>query len=899
MISSPVVAPRLIGRDDECAFLMRRLDEAVRGGDACVVRVEGEPGMGKTRLIGEVRRRAGELNAVVVAANGLERVNEPYAAFVLGIARAVDAYAESRDDAADLRAIAGGLDPSAALQKAARLATVAAAARRLVRRRPLALIVDDAHWVDDASLDLVAFLAGELAGEAFFVLTAARPEGRPALEKRLRGAHVVLLRALADRDVATLLREALRDRGRLEVERLRRIVALAEGNPLFALELLRDALAGADDAATPSFAYPIVERWEPLDAEARETLLLAAAFGEIDVAGLAAVAGSDAAAVEEALERAERLDLIGRDAKGWRFHHALARTAIEALLPARRRADVHRRIGMLLESRADVESARLAYHWRFAGDAERTQRYEEAAGDRARALHDYRAAADFFERALTAQPDGADAGARLNEKLAAAALGDGDAERARAPLDAALHAYANAGDGAGQARLLLLRSRLRWFDGAPRDALEDAERALALVAPAGASSLLFAVRVRLAQIHQLAGRTAEAKRQLEAAEALRAHGDPERVVVFLNTRAMLRADAWDDRFLDDYAEAIALAESIAHVELVVSTKNNLGLNAFLTGRRETALSALESSTALSYELAMRWHTSNDLLSLARVRYVFGDVRGARAALVDALAVAPEPRRFAAWAFACGVPIALDAGDDVLLARIAADETLLARTLAGGDHADIGYVTCAFVRLREARGETSTIPALLSAALDALGPAARPLFLCAEVARCGAPGDVLRARALLEAGPRDVSRAAERALFDSYAARRAKRRAEAVRCASLAAERYGELSWELPRARALEVAERHADALRAYRTAGCVRDVERLERAGHGDDPLDALTPREREVAALALDGRSNREIAARLGLSERTVGNHLQSVFNRLGIGSRRELGALAAAARD
>jgi DNA-binding NarL/FixJ family response regulator len=144
--------------------------------------------------------------------------------------------------------------------------------------------------------------------------------------------------------------------------------------------------------------------------------------------------------------------------------------------------------------------------------------------------------------------------------------------------------------------------------------------------------------------------------------------------------------------------------------------------------------------------------------------------------------------------------------------------------------------------------------------------------------------------LLDAPERDRSRAAERALFDAYAALRRRRRAEAAQLALAAAEAYGELNWVLQQARALELAGREADALRIYRAAGSARDIARFESSGRAADPLAPLTPREREIAQLVLAGRSNREAGALLGLSERTVGNHVQSIFNRLGIGSRREL---------
>jgi DNA-binding CsgD family transcriptional regulator len=893
MISSPLVAPRLVGRDDECAFLMRRLDDVLHRGAASLTLVEGDAGMGKTRLIAELRRRAHELHALTISAFSLEHVREPYAPFALAVARAIDGAPPAL--AAEMRAIAAALDPDVALHKVKRLRAVAAALRAIARERAVAIFFEDVHWADRASLDLLAFFAVELAAVPLFVVVTQRPgEMSAALAGALRvGAHTVRLGPLADRDVATLLRETLRRHGSIGADRLRRIVELAGGNPLFALELMRNAVAGAADDVAPAIAYPIVQRWESLDRAAREILVAAAAAGEIEPAFVAQVIERGSEDVEDALERARRYQLVEleRGSGRWRFQHALTRAAIEAEIAPRRRPAIHRRIGELLEARAEsVEPARLAYHWAFADDGERAARYNEAAGNRAAALHDYSTAQRFFAAALKTAPADDATAARLNEKLASAALIEAASSRAAEPIEAALRAYEALGDDLGVARMEMHRSRRAWFDEDPAASLAAAERALAAAEPFGPSAQLFDVRVRLAQIHQISGRPAETRRELDAAGALLEHASPDARIRFLNARAMFRADAWEiDGFVGDYREAIEIAEKLGHVELLVSTQNNLALNALLTGRRDEAIAALEAGIATSYEFGMRWHVSNDLLSLARVRAVFGDLAGARQALVDALASAYEVRRLDVWSAGYGIPIALALNDEELLARCA-HPGVLDEAVRSGGVSEIALVAVAFAELAHARGDGAEAANVLSRALAALRDDARPLYLCAAVAQLGRDDDLPRARSLLEAPARDRSRAAERALFDAYAALRRRRRAEAAQHALAAAEAYGELHWILQQARALELAGREADALRIYRGSGSVRDVAWLESTGRAADPLAVLTPREREIAALVIAGRSNREAGAELGLSERTVGNHVQSIFNRLGIGSRREL---------
>ena len=892
MISSPLVAPRLVGRDDECAFLMRRLDAVLQQGVASLTFVEGEAGMGKTRILAELRRRARELHALTIDAHALEHVREPYAPFVLGVARAVETAPPGFVE--DLRAVAAALDPDVALHKAKRLRAVATALRRITRERAVAVFVEDLHWADRASLDLLGFFAIELAAAPLFVVATQRPsETPPQVADVLRtGAHTVRLGPLADRDVGTLLREALRGQGTLGADRLRRITQLAGGNPLFALELLRNALAGAPDEVAPAIAYPIVRHWESLDRGSRDVLAAAAALGEIDRVLLPLLVERSPEEVEESLERARRLHLVEpeRGSERWRFPHALTRAAIAERIAPKQRPAIHRRIGELLEAReSGVEPARLAYHWTFAGDAERAARYNEAAGDRAVALHDYGTAQRFFEIALQSAPPDLATAARLNEKLASAALIEASPSRAAGPIDAAQRAYEALGDALGIARIEMHRSRRAWFDGDPAGSLAAAQRGLAAAEPFGPSAQLFDVHVRLAQIHGFAGRHAEARREVDAADAIRDASTSDAMVRFHTARATLRADAWEvDGFLADYAEAVAIAERIGHVELLVSTQNNRALHAFMSGRPEVAIPALESSIATSYEFGMRWHVPNALLSLARVRFVFGDVPAARQAMLDALTSSYEARRLDVWTAGYGIPIALAAQDDALLARCAIAD--VEATLAAGDISEIAHAGCAYAALALARGDAPGAAQMLARALAALGDDARPLFLCAEIAQHGRSEDLERARALLAAPGRDLSRAAERALFDAYLALRRRRRGEAAQRALEAAELYGGLRWTLHQARAFEVAGREADALRLYRGAGSLRDAARVEGSGRAGDPFASLTPREREIADLVLAGRSNREAGVALGLSERTVGNHLQSVFNRLGIGSRREL---------
>jgi predicted ATPase len=541
MLSSPLAAPRLVGREDEIAFLLRLLEDALGRAPGSVTLIDGAAGIGKTRLLAEVRRRAADIGALTITVQAFEQVRDPYAPLVIVIARAIDQAAGR--SAEHLRSVGAALDAEAKLTKAKRLATVATAFRGILRERPVGLFFEDLHWADRATKDLLVFLSSELASERFFVAVTLRPAGIPDDPAgKFRGAvHTVRLGPPDSRHITTIVREALRGRGSLGADRVRRIAELAGGNPLFALELLRNALAGGGDAGAPALAYPVLQRLARLDAQARQIIEAASAVGSIEPGFLATLRACTVTVIEEFLERAQRCALVVRDpvSDDWRFAHALTRAAIESQISPRRRSALHREIGELLErEKRVVDAARLAYHWTFADDPQRTLRYNEAAADRAAELHDYGAAMRFLETAIGTAPADLTVVGRLNEKLADAAMIEGSPSRARDQIDIALQAYAALGDGAGLTRMHLHRSRLRWFDADPVEALAEALLALEAAVPLGPSGEQFHVHVRLAQLHQLAGRHVDVRCELDAAQTLLGYGSPKEAIPFYNTRAM-------------------------------------------------------------------------------------------------------------------------------------------------------------------------------------------------------------------------------------------------------------------------------------------------------------------------------------------------------------------------
>ena len=891
MISSPLASARLVGREDELQFLRARLDFATHDGPRAVL-VEGEAGIGKTRLIREIREYAQRAGIVCLAAAALEHARDPYLPFSIAF---------ERYDGDELASAADALRAESTLPKGRRFLSVRAAIAALVARRPALLIVEDVHWADAASVELLAFLVEEFAEAPLAIVATARPvehgETQRVIARATRSMHRVRLRPLSDPEMTEFLRESIRTRATLSPERLRRIVHLAEGNPLFAQELLRWALEGNPGDSAPSAMLPALARFERLPESARRVIECACVLHRVDVAALSGILELDRAAVERALAEAAAGELVRESGERWGFLHALTREAIYQHLDASTRALLHANIGTYLETSTSTRDyAELAYHWSMTGDRARNMHYNEEAGNRAYALHAYYDAARFFERVIALEPQGIATIARLNQKLGQAYLKDGRAELASLPLRAAFEAFESQRDAEGMASTELSLSFLAWRDGNTQRCVEIAENALERIAQLPAGDLHFQLAVRVAMAEQLRGRLDRVAIALERADALLAHAGPDNRMPYFNTKAMYAAARWHvDDALDAYGRAIDDCERTDNTELLVSTLNNRGLNAALFGRAELAAASFERALAVAYDNALRWHVPNTALSFAFASWLFGELERARTLMWDALAAPHDVPSRRAWLGGYGIPIGLALGDASLVERCTFEATV-DEALGAGDADRIAPLVFAFTEVHAARGETAKAAGLAARAIEATSPHDLPRFFAYAVAKHGNAEARKRIGARLESGvAADRGLIAERDLALATIALESGDKRTASRLAMQAAAEYSALQWPWWQARALEAAGRKHQAIDIYRRIGAAGDLARLQ-AGTAPaaDALASLTPRERQVADLAIEGRSSRDIAAALGLSERTVGNHLQSAFNRLGINSRRELMELA-----
>jgi hypothetical protein len=428
----------LRGREQQCRALDRLLAD-VRAGRSRVLVIRGEPGIGKTALLGYAADTAPDFR--VARAEGVESEMElPYAALQQLCGRMLDRLDRLPGPQRDALEVAFGLRAGSAPDRFLVSLAVLGLVSEVAADRPLLCLVDDAQWLDQASAQVLAFVGRRLDAETVALVFGTRDRGG---EGSLAGLPALAVGGLADADARAVLASVVP--GRLD-ERVRdRIIAESGGNPLALLELpcgvTAAELAGGFGLPAQALSGRIEEsfrrRIAPFPEMTRRLLLLAAAEPTGDPALLWRAAGglgisADAAAPAEAdglLTVADRVT----------FRHPLVRSAVYRSASPQERREVHRVLAEATDPSTDPD--RRAWHRAQAapGPDDDVAAELERSASRARGRGGLAAAAAFLDRsaALTLEP------ARRAERELAAA---GATAQAGA-LDAALRLLAAAEAG--------------------------------------------------------------------------------------------------------------------------------------------------------------------------------------------------------------------------------------------------------------------------------------------------------------------------------------------------------------------------------------------------------------------------------------------------------------------
>lgn len=432
-----------IGRDEELALLLRHWRRALSGEGQIVV-VSGEPGIGKSRLFAALQEAlAAEayvpliwycspqhvdsaLHPVITRmerAAGLVSGDGPEARAVKVAALLAPLDPEEADLIGDLLGLPASAGHSAQnlSPKQRRERTLAALLRRLevlAAQRPVLALVEDAHWADPTTIELLNLMAARVATLRVLLVVTHRPEFRApwAGLAHMAGLH---LGRLASRDSATLVRRIASTSGTVALppELVEEIVERTDGVPLFAEELTRAVLEAGEGAALPAAASAVpatlhaslAARLDRLGPAVRRAAQAGAAIGrEFASDLLVAVAEMPEPDLVPALRQLEDAGLVQRRGlppeESYAFRHALLRDAAYGMLLREQRRALHVRIaeaiGRLRPEAAEREPELLAWHCTRAGQAGPAVRYWRRAGEQSIARYANREAIGHFERAL-------------------------------------------------------------------------------------------------------------------------------------------------------------------------------------------------------------------------------------------------------------------------------------------------------------------------------------------------------------------------------------------------------------------------------------------------------------------------------------------------------------------
>ena len=434
---------------------------------------------------------------------------------------------------------------------------------------PTLLVVEDVHWADHATLDLLKYLVRRVARVPLLLLVTYRDD-----------------EVAADHPLVSLLGETTRAR-RLSLPRLspagvaalaagrdaREVYALTGGNPFYVTELL----AGDGESVPPTVRDAVLARAAKLSPAARTIVEVASAVpGKAERWLVEAALPSPAD--EATMIEATTAGIVSLQRDAFVFRHELGRRAIEDSLPAVRRQSLHATILALLQRRGGISFARLAHHAAEAGDAEAIRALAPLAAEEAIRADAHREAAAHYRRLLAhAETLGDRERAELLEKLSYQCYLIQQEEEALAHRQAALSIWRALGDALREGDNLRWISRLQWFAGRNVEARAAADEAIAVLAPLPPGPELAMAWSNRAQLHMLAQETDEAV-------------------------------AWGTR-------AIELAKRLGDDAILAHALNNVGTAEQLAGR-EGGTAKLDESLRLSLEHGYQEHAARAYTNIA-------------------------------------------------------------------------------------------------------------------------------------------------------------------------------------------------------------------------------------------------------------------------------------------
>ncbi|MFF5211002.1 ATP-binding protein [Streptosporangium sp. NPDC000396] len=733
------------------------------------------------------------------------------------------------------------------------------------------VVVEDVHWADEATLDLLRFLGRRLRGSALLLLVTYRDDGLSAADPlRITLGDLTSQRSTRRIGLAPLSTRAVRELAGGSDADADALHRLTGGNPFYVTEVVQARMHEVPGSARDA----VLARAARLSGAARQMLDVAALMGtRVEWRLLEAVAPCPAPAVDELLA----CGLLTGDGEWLRFRHEIARLAVEGALPARRGRATHRLVLAALAALGCDDDARMAFHAEAAGDAAAVLRHAPAAARRATWLASHREAAAQYRRALrfAAEADAATV-AELCEELADEAILLDQWQEAAEACERALTQWRQVGEQLREGAALRRLSRIKW--NLCHGEVAAAEAAVAVLEPLGPGIELAWAYATLANHrmlryeHDLAEPLA--LRAQELAEPL---GATDVLSDALNTRAAcawIRGGAWEEQM----RHALEVALAGRHQDQAGRAYTNLV--AMHSGRRRFAEAERCAAEGIAY------CDEHDLPTYGTC------VRGEHATIME---------RTGRWEESLAISAAILAtvgrSPSNRMCTVRRIGSVLARRGEGGlwQHLDEA------AELADRTGEPQQIvPVRLTRAEaywleDKTDQARREAELAHDVAAASDAWDRGAVAVwLLRTGsprtPHGVFPEPYRLELDGDPAGAARAWSE-LGCHYDAALALSGASGEPELREALRIltdlgALPAARIVRRRLRGLGVRSLPAGPRAATREHP-SGLTRREREVLALLCTQHTNAEIAAKLFVSVKTAGHHVSAILAKLGAPSR------------
>jgi tetratricopeptide (TPR) repeat protein/transcriptional regulator with XRE-family HTH domain len=664
----------LVAREDEVGRILALVD-AVSSGEGRLALLAGEAGVGKTRLAQEVTLAVRDRGFLMAAGRCYEaQQSVPYYPFLEALTSAYEAAPPAvRSEVSHRWPYLGRLlpdqlgsspsaSPDSSEEQQRLFRAVTGFVQAIAQLVPVSLMLDDLHWADSASLELLQHLARHTRGNRVLLLGTYRDvEVNPqhALEAALRDLsreqlmERVAIRRLGSEGTAALIAEKIG-----EVEAGSEFAALVhrhtDGNPFFTQQVLRALVENGSlyrqngrwerravrEIEVPESVRSVIgQRVSRLLVQAQEILHEASVLGQAlsfeDLQEMSARAEED---VDMALIGAAGLGLIRvTDRDDYVFDHALTQQALYEGLSPRRRKRLHLAAGEALEKlpkrKRDLRAAELGWHFLQGDDAERALPYTVLAGDQAEAVfahgeaeQHYRMALELIQEIAPCDAEGAQSEAGVLDKLGVVLKITGRYDEALAMLEQAAHVYRDTEDSEGRGRAMAEIGLIYALRGRPEDGIVRLQPLVESLDQGTASHSLALLYAALVRLYNQAGWQSEqlvaTQRLLELAhdledERLLAEAELHRGVSLMHTGQYKEA-------LQALEAAIARSEGAGDLSTLCMALDFAGFLYHSLRRSDRALMYRERTLEVAERLGDPREISYRALEVAWMAFILGD-----------------------------------------------------------------------------------------------------------------------------------------------------------------------------------------------------------------------------------------------------------------------------------